>query len=446
MKRTLVYLIWVLLLASGAAVAEIEIQSYDLTLAECLAQTFRNNPNIQIRRADIERAVGFKLVISSRLLPQLSTQLQAGNRDGALYKPGGEFSALTAQFSQPLIDVGIPPAIRRGQLEVALAGQRLNREITERLHEARSMFVYAFYVRDLLALHSEIQKHLQANVTSAQQRLDVGFGTQAAVAQAQVQMLNLARELAALSNQYFTITTRLSELTGNNFDTPTNHVVLPRPVGTLIYQPVKMDLPSEITYALAHRADVGFLRTLVAAAAADEQIVTADFFPQLTLVASMLFIPENIMLSKQTQLVSGQSTLATEKRGGVGLTWRVIDNGQIIGARRRLDAVRQEYTLALHKLEAAVPRELATIAGALQTAGARHAAFVKSAAAAAENLQLIEARLALGQATQLDFLNAQSDLLGVRAGLVNAIAAHAVAVADLDRVTGRYLEFHTSTP
>ncbi|MEI8064424.1 MAG: TolC family protein, partial [Verrucomicrobiota bacterium] len=181
-------------------------------------------------------------------------------------------------------------------------------------------------------------------------------------------------------------------------------------------------------------------------AAADEQIVTADFFPQLTLVASMLFIPENIMLSKQTQLVSGQSTLATEKRGGVGLTWRVIDNGQIIGARRRLDAVRQEYTLALHKLEAAVPRELATIAGALQTAGARHAAFVKSAAAAAENLQLIEARLALGQATQLDFLNAQSDLLGVRAGLVNAIAAHAVAVADLDRVTGRYLEFHTSTP
>ncbi|MEI8063490.1 MAG: TolC family protein [Verrucomicrobiota bacterium] len=157
MKRTLVYLIWVLLLASGAAVAEIEIQSYDLTLAECLAQTFRNNPNIQIRRADIERAVGFKLVISSRLLPQLSTQLQAGNRDGALYKPGGEFSALTAQFSQPLIDVGIPPAIRRGQLEVALAGQRLNREITERLHEARSMFVYAFYVRDLLALHSEIR-------------------------------------------------------------------------------------------------------------------------------------------------------------------------------------------------------------------------------------------------------------------------------------------------
>ena len=445
MKSTLICLAW-LLLITGAISAEIETQSYDLTLADCLAQTFRNNPDIQTLRADVERAAGDKLVYSSRLLPQLATQVQAGQEYGSLYPQNGMFSTLTAQLSQPLIDVGIPPALRRGRLEVALAGQTFYRETTDRLNKARNTFVHALYIRDLLALSNEIMQHLQANVTSAQQRLDAGLGTRVAVAQAQVQALNLARDLASLSNEYFSTTTQLAELTGNNFNVPTNHVILPRPVGTLVYRPITIDLPAETAYALEHRADIGFLRTLVASAIADEQIVTADFFPRLTLEADLLFIPNSVLLTKQTQLVAGQSMLATEERAGVGLTWRVIDNGQVIGARRRLDAIRQEYILTLHKLEEAVPRELAEIAGALQTAVAQHDAFVKSVAAAAENLKLIEARLALGQATQLDFLNAQSDLLGVSAGLINAVATHEVARNDFDHATGRYLEFYISAP
>ena len=436
MQRALVCLAG-LLLVTGGVRAEIDSRPYDLTLADCLAQTFRNNPGIQTLRADVERAAGDKLVISSRLLPQLALQEPSGYRGGSYYNlnhQSGVFSILAAQLSQPLIDVGIPPALRRGRLEVALAGQNLNREATDRLHETRSTFLTALYFRDLLALYGEIQHHLQANVTGAQHRLDAGLSTRAAVAQAQVQTLNLANVLTALSNQLFATTTRLVELTGNNFGAPTNPLVLPRPVGTLTYRPVPVDLPAETTYALAHRADIGFLRTLVATVAADAQLVGAEYFPRLALEASTLFVPPIL-----------QSTVTNnEIRAGVGLTWRVIDNGQVIGTRQRLAAARQEYTLALHKLEQTVPRELAGIAGALQTAAARHDAFVKAATAAAENLQLIEARLELGQATQLDFLNAQSDLLGVRAGLVDAVFAYETARANLDRATGRYLEFQTS--
>jgi len=444
MKRTLICLAG-LLLVTNASRAEIDIQYYDLTLADCLAQTFFNNPAIQALRTDVERAAGDKLVFSSRLLPQLAAQIQAGQRDGSLYPQSGIFSVLAAQFSQPLIDVGIPPSLRRGRLEVTLAGQSFNRGATERLHEVRNTFVFALCTRDLIALFGEIQHHLQANVTSTQQRFDAGFDTRVDITQAQIQVLNLARTLVSLSNQYFVATTQLAELTGNNFGTPTNHILLPRPVGTLTYRPVTVNLPVETAYAMAHRADVSFLRTLVAAAMADKQIVSADFFPRLMLEASTLFIPDSLLLTHQTQLVPGQSTLASENRAGVGLTWRVIDNGQVIGARRRLDAIRQEYTLALQKLEKAIPRELAEIAGALQDTTAQYNAFVKSAATAAENLQLIEARLALGQATQLDFLNAQSNLLGIRAGMVNAIATNETTCADFDRATGRYLEFHSST-
>jgi outer membrane protein TolC len=125
----------------------------------------------------------------------------------------------------------------------------------------------------------------------------------------------------------------------------------------------------------------------------------------------------------------------------VALSWNVIDNGQVTGASHRLEATRQGYEITLHKLEQDIPRELATIEGSLQTAEARRNALTKSAAEAEENLKLVEAQVALGQATQLDFLNAQGNLLRVRVSIADATRSHEVARAELDRVTGRYLEY-----
>jgi outer membrane protein TolC len=125
------------------------------------------------------------------------------------------------------------------------------------------------------------------------------------------------------------------------------------------------------------------------------------------------------------------------------LSWQVIDNGQVTGQSHQIEATRQIYQITLRKLEQGVPRELATVEGSLQDADARHAALVKSATEAEENLKLIETQIGLGQATQLDFLNAQSNLLSVRAGLEDATYSHEVARAELDRVTGRYLQYHT---
>jgi outer membrane protein TolC len=124
------------------------------------------------------------------------------------------------------------------------------------------------------------------------------------------------------------------------------------------------------------------------------------------------------------------------------MSWQIIDNGQITGASHRLEATRQVYEIDLHKLEQSIPRELATVEGYLQDADARHAALAKSVAEAEEELNLIEAQIALGQATQLDFLKAQGNLLSVRARIEDATYSHEIARAELDHVTGRYLQYH----
>ena len=446
-------IILVVLLALGLAhvgIAQIEsqVQTYDLTLEDCLAWTFRQNPDIQRLRADVERAAGAKLVYRSRALPNLAGQVSGGLRAGPLYSPSGPFGILTAQFSQPLIDVAVPPTLRRGQLEVIIAQQNLNREVTDRLHAARVTFLQALYFRDLAALYEEIDERLQTNVVSEQQRLDVGTGNEAAVKSATIQELNLALELSNLRGQYFAAVTRITELCGRDPREAAKDAVrlrLPKAVGELRYEPMTVDLPQASAYALEHRADVKLLKALVDATAADRQTVRAGYFPLVSLTASGLFIPNNYLLSKQTQIVAGQETRTTEYRAGVAVSWRVIDNGQVTGASRRLEATRQAYEVALNQLRQSVPRELAVIQGALQNADGRRDALLKSAAEAEENLKLIEAQVALGQATQFDFLKAQGNLLSVRAGLVDATYSHEIACAELDRATGRYLEYHTES-
>jgi outer membrane protein TolC len=117
----------------------------------------------------------------------------------------------------------------------------------------------------------------------------------------------------------------------------------------------------------------------------------------------------------------------------------------VIGASHQLEAIQQVYETLLRKLEQNIPRELATVMGSLQSADARREAFLKSVESAEENLRLVESQVALGEATQFDFLKAQNNLLSVRAGLLNAVWAHEAARAELDHVTGRYLQYEAST-
>ncbi len=444
--RSRVCVLLVLLCFAQSARTQIEKQAetYDLTLEDCLASTLTQNPEIQQLRKDVERAAGTRLIYRSRALPQLAGQTDDGWRGGRLYPPSGPYSIVTAEFSQPLLHPGIPPTLRRGRLEVVLAQQTLNRAITDRLHEARLIFLQAQYFRDFVAVYEELDQRLQANVQSEQQRLDVGAGSEAALKSAKIQRLNLEVEIANLRTYYFSSVSRIAQLCGRDPAQGTNgswQLWLPKPIGPLLYEPASMDLAGEAVYAREHRADLKLLQALVDSTAADKQTVRAQYLPAVSLVASGLFIPGNLLLSKQTSIVAGQDPRTSQLEAGVSMSWRVIDNGQVIGASHQLAALQQSYEIILRQIEQNIPRELATVAGSLQSADARREAFLKSVESAEANLRLVEAQVALGEATQFDFLKAQTNLLAVRAGLLNAVWAHEAARAELDHVTGRYLQY-----
>ena len=279
---------------------------------------------------------------------------------------------------------------------------------------------------------------------SEQQRYDVGAANEAELKAAKIQQLNLELNLANLRADGFATVTRLAEVCGRDPSQHTNgasRLWLPKPVGALRYEPTPVDLAQQSAYALQHRADLKLLQALIDATTADKQTVQGAYLPTISLVASGLFFPQSALVSKQTDIVPGQDTRASQLEAGVAMSWRIIDNGQIIGASRQLAATQQAYEITRRKLEQNVPRELATVEGALQSADERHEAFLKAAEAAEQNLRLVEAQVTLGQATQFDFLKAQTNLLSVREGIADATHSHEVARAELDHVTGRYLEY-----
>jgi outer membrane protein len=434
------------LAVSGATLAanEPESEPYSVALPQCFEEALARNPAIQQQRTEVERAAGTKLVFTSRALPRLSAQVRAGDREGSLYGAGGIFSILTAAFAQPLVDTGIPASLRRGKLEVLIAEQNLNLTVINELHALRQAYLRALLSRDLLDLHEQIEKRLEANHESQRELLDAGAGTRQAVMQAEIQVLNLKPSLAAYRQQYFDARTQLAERMGRAMSNPTGSagaLRLPLPTGDLDYAPVAFDAERESARALQRRSDLVLLRRVVEATGEEKRMIQAGYFPFITLTASTLFIPENVLLSKQTDVVAGRETRASEARAGATLSWRVVDNGRVTGASRRTESVREGYRIALRKLEANVPRELAGVAQALENADARLAGLNKAVAESEENLKLVETQVILGEATQLDFLNAQRNLLLVRAGVLQALYDHESARAELDRATGAYLEF-----
>jgi outer membrane protein TolC len=438
MKRLLAsILIFAVAILGARAVAPVndDSDSVPTTLAQCFFETVAYNEELLELRKDVERAAGTKLEIRSRDLPQLSAGLEAGGRNGSLYGNGGPYALFTAQFSQRLLDTGIAPSWKRGEGEVVVAQQRLNAAVSDRLHEAQVDYLRAQQLEQLIAIYREVGQRLQNNITSEQQRTNAGSAGPRPLLEAKIQLLASQADLTSFQREEFSVRVHLAGL----MQRPANQI--PSPTELVKQGQTNIDWAEQERLALQRRSDLKFLRALIQITKEDRQTVEAGYFPEISLVGSGLFLPGKTRVYQATQIVEGQIPLSTEAREGVAATWQIIDNGQVTGASREIAGVQHEYEIILAKLEQDIPRSLARIRHSLEDADAQLAALGKSQQEADENLRLVESRISVGDATQLDFSDAQRNLLAVRRGIANATFEHNAALGELDWVTGRYLEF-----
>ena len=139
-------------------------------------RTLEKNPEIVQARLALEHAAGRRLVFRSTALPDVKIQgvagLQGGDRaDEPALRP---FAFARGFFTQPFFDAAVPASLRRGDIEILLAQQRLNVAVVGQLHATRIAFYTALYNHSLRDLGEAQRQRLTAKRQHADRALSGG--------------------------------------------------------------------------------------------------------------------------------------------------------------------------------------------------------------------------------------------------------------------------------
>jgi outer membrane protein TolC len=416
-------------------------KAQSLTLNELLKQTLEKNPRILQAKAAVEAAGGERIVLRSGAYPKALIGGVAGDQGGkrAQSSDNQPFIFGYGISTQTLFDAVIPPAFRRGEIAVLVAQQQLNVTATNELHRARLAFYRALYNRSLESLGREQREQLEQNVASEEARYQAGESERQALTSAALLVHELDPRIASAHNDYLSALLELNQATGTSLGP---NAALPSPEETLAFRETNLRWQDEVSRTLENRADLKLARLLVRAAHEDERIAAAGYYPAITAFAAGDAIPVSGVYRD-----SGGSPQATDNRltseigAGAIYSWKVVDNGAVGGAVSRQRAIEESNEIELRKLEANIPRQLAHLQNQLVAIGARYRSLLQASQLAEKNVESVRENRAQGLASILDFRSAASDLLIARRGVLSAIYEQNVALAEWDRITGRYFQF-----
>ncbi|MFQ3670518.1 MAG: TolC family protein [Verrucomicrobiia bacterium] len=417
------------------------LKGSDLGLDELYRLVLDNNPAIQTARHGLEQASGQKLVFRSAALPRATLGLPAGHLGPKGDSESRTFILLTGQFSQPLFDVSVPPNWRLGDLALPAAQQNLNLTLSSQLHAARQAYLRALHARALLGILDEINGALERNQQFEQKRVDAGLGARSDLIRAEVQKLNRRPERDAFLNEYQRQIVTLANLAGSDLSPS---APLPfRPLGHLAYRPLTLNLTQLNEEAQAARPDVALLELLLRQNAEQLRLAGAGYYPTIRLIANGQAVPGGAFTDRQSNTIrSGDDVENTEILFGPSLTWQIYDGGATDGRKESAAARRDLAALRLQELRDNIPRALATVSRRLRSSEEKIRVLGSNVALAERTLAITEKSLEAGQAGQLDILEAQRSLFDTKAGLLNALLEHALSLAEIDLITGRYLHFN----
>ncbi len=416
-----------------------------LTLDALLTQTLARNPRIQQAQTELQAAAGERLLLRAKGLPNGLIGGIAGDQGGQRSRTSGEqpFAFAYGSFSQPLLHADLPATYRRGEIALLLAEQRLNVAVVAELHQARLAFYSALYQRALESLGREQRERLNQNIAGEKSRYEAGDAERSALTSATLLARGLDPKIASAQRAAQGALLQLAQAIGSSLGPG---AALPTAEGSLTFQAAPPGGPEQVAAALRDRADLKLARLAVRAAREDQRIVAAGYYPSLDAVASGEAVPvSGIHRDDGGSPQTTDDTVASEVRGGLSSTWRVIDNGQVGGALLTARSARETNELELRKLEASVPRELARLQNNLRAIAARYQSLNRAAEVAERDVVAIQQNRAQGLASVLDFRTAETNLLATRSGLLTALFQQQVALAEWDRATGRYFQFSGDT-
>ncbi|HWC18624.1 MAG TPA: TolC family protein [Terriglobales bacterium] len=450
-----------------------------MTLDDAVDLALKQNPSIlgQIQTLKIQK--GAVYVAQSPLLPHVTASAQINKTDPGLIprvsRSTSAFDLLAVRSGQPLIispngttnAVAVPfssfssggastaldtwqvqltlsqliwdggasiAARRQARIAEDAAYYTLRDTIDQVVSTVRTQFYTILEDKALIQVQEESVNLLESQLADQKSRFEAGTVPQFNVLQAQSQLENQRPLLIQAINNYRIAQINLAKTLGIPADRQyTTEEPLPV-AGQLGFSPIKYDLSSALITARANRPFLKAQRSSILEQVENITVQAAGFQPTFS---------ADVGLEQRSNPTSNnlRNTLQGWFMGLTG-SWNVFDGlstyGRVKEARAQLEQAKVTYDDSVRQVELEVSTAVSNLRQSEQTVASAKVAVQFNL----EALRLANERLAAGTGTQLDVLNAQTQLTTARSNLVVGEFSYISAVSDFQRATATETKYN----
>ena len=456
--------------SSPSSPSGFDFRTRPYTVDEAVQLALKQNPSIlqQVQQLKVEKGLFYQA--QSKLLPQLTAAASYSQQDSrltpsvstgarlsnldflaiqggrAVLVPANELFSnrtstaletwqVTLTVSQLIWDGGATIASRRAaRINEDAAYYTLRDTIDQVVQTVRTQFYQILLDRALVQVQEESVNLLQSQLEDQKSRFEAGTVPQFNVLQAEGQLQNQIPQLIAARNNL-----RISQLTlARTLGIPADRQYVtdnPLPVvGELGFDPIQYDLASALIAARANRPFLKAQRSAILSNVENITVQAAGFQPTIT---------ADIGLEQRSAGTS--NNLRDTLQGwflGLQGNWNIFDGlltyGRLKQARAQLEQAKVTYDDAVRQVELEVATSISNLRQGAQTVESAQTGVAVNL----EALRLADERLAAGTGTQLDVLNAQTQLTTARSNLVQAEFSYVSAVFSYQQATATETKYN----
>ena len=287
--------------------------------------------------------------------------------------------------------------------------------------------------RALIGVQEESVRLLQSQLQDQQNRFEAGTVPRFNVLQAQVALSNQLPLLITARNNYTISQLQLAKTLGLDFDPRRGDRPPLEAVGELVYVPREMPVTQAIALAKENRPFLKQQKATVLSNNSQVGVARSGYYPQISALAGTELrsspFTDNIRASHSGYVF-----------GATG-TWAIWDWGATFGQVKQAKAILEQSKVTLdddvRQVELEVQQAFANMLQGRELVKATE----KSVEQAAEALRLASARLDAGAGTQLEVLDARTQLTTAQSNRLQALYTYNAAVAEFDRATATEVKY-----
>jgi outer membrane protein TolC len=420
------------------------------TLNEAILTALQQNPDILRGRQEIERTKGLFIEMRAAALPQIIGTAEFQDLDphitnfsGVTEQVGSSFTnqfgtertyTLQIAANQVIFSGGrVPGQISSASFQRDSSYYAFRNAIDQVVATVRQQFYLILLNRALIGVQEESVRLLHSQLQDQTNRFEAGTVPRFNVLQAQVALSNQIPQLITARNNYTISRLQLAKTLGVDYDPRRGGEPPLETIGELLYVPREMPVTTAMQLAKENRPFLKQQKAIVLSNDYQVDVARSGYFPQINALAG-------------TELRSSPLTdNIREARGGYIFgatgTWAVWDWGATFGRVKQAKAILEQSKITLDDDVRQVELEVQQAFANLMQGKELIQSTAKNVEQATEALRLATARLDAGAGTQLEVLDARTQLTTAQSLRLQALYTYNAAVAEFDRATATEVKY-----